>query len=112
MTDCVFCKIGSREIPAMIVYEDDDIVAFRDIAPKAPVHVIVITRKHYSVLHECGEGDERLLGRLLLATNEVIKKERLPESGYRIVLNGGASQAIPHLHLHLLGNREFTWPPG
>jgi histidine triad (HIT) family protein len=112
MSDCVFCKIGSREIPAMVVYENDEIVAFRDIAPKAPLHVIVMPRKHYTVLHECSGNDDGLLGRMLLGATEVVKKEKLTETGYRIVLNGGASQAIPHLHLHLLGGRTFNWPPG
>jgi len=96
----------------MIVYENDEIVAFRDIAPKAPVHIIVMPRKHYTVLHECESSDDGILGRLLLAASEVAKKEKLTETGYRIVLNGGASQAIFHLHLHLLGGREFQWPPG
>ena len=110
MSDCVFCKIGSREIPAMIVYENDEFMAFRDIAPKAPSHVIVMPKKHYSVVHDC--TDERLLGRLLLAATEVVKQEQLTSSGYRIVLNGGESQAVHHLHVHLLGGRTFSWPPG
>lgn len=112
MSDCVFCKIGLREIPAMVVYETDEFVAFRDIAPKAPVHIILMPRKHYNVLHECSSVDDGLLGRMLLAAAEIAKKEDVTSSGYRIVFNGGKSQAIRHLHLHLLGGRTFSWPPG
>jgi histidine triad (HIT) family protein len=109
---CVFCKIGQHQIPAMIVYEDDDFIAFRDIAPKAPVHVMLSTKKHYCVLHECTEQDREMLGRMMLAVIEVARKEGLLQSGYRVVLNGGRTQAIEHLHAHIMGGRTFSWPPG
>ena len=112
MGECVFCKIGAHQIPAMVVYEDGEFIAFRDIAPKAPVHIMLATKKHYNALHECKPEEREMLGRMMLAIIEVARREGLLDSGYRVVVNGGRTQAIEHLHFHILGGRTFTWPPG
>jgi histidine triad (HIT) family protein len=110
--DCLFCKIVRREIPATLVHEDDDCVAFRDIDPKAPVHVLVIPREHVASLSDA--TDAALIGRLALVAAEIAKREGVAESGYRTVFNTNrdAGQTVFHLHLHLLGGRSMTWPPG
>ena len=110
--DCLFCKIVRREIPAKLVYEGDDCVAFRDIDPKAPVHVLVIPREHIASLNEV--SDPSLVGRLALVAAELARQEGIAESGYRTVFNTNrdAGQTVFHLHLHLLGGRSMTWPPG
>ena len=113
MTDtCLFCRIIRKEIPATIVWEDAHALAFRDIDPKAPTHVIVIPKVHVASLNEA--TDPMMLGRLLLAAREIAAEEGIAESGYRVVVNtgAGAGQTVFHLHLHLLGGRKFTWPPG
>ena len=112
MADCIFCKIASGEIPAQIVYKDDEFVAFRDINPQAPVHILIIPRKHIPKLYDT--NDEKLLGKMLVLANEIAKKEGISEDGYRIVINTNrnAGQSIDHLHLHLLGGRIMNWPPG
>ena len=112
--DCIFCKIVAGEIPAQLVYEDEGAVAFRDINPQAPTHVLVIPRAHVASLAEAGEGHESLLGRLLLAAARVAREAGLAESGYRTVINNGAGagQSVFHLHLHVLGGRPLKWPPG
>jgi histidine triad (HIT) family protein len=112
--DCIFCKIVAGEIPAQLVYEDEGAVAFRDINPQAPTHVLVIPRTHVASLAEAGEGHESLLGRLLLAAARVAREAGLAESGYRTVINSGAGagQSVFHLHLHVLGGRPLKWPPG
>ena len=112
MADCIFCKIASGEIPAQIVYKDDEFVAFRDINPQAPVHILIIPRKHIPKLYDT--EDEKLLGKMLVLANEIAKKEGISEEGYRIVINTNrnAGQSIDHLHLHLLGGRIMNWPPG
>ena len=112
MTDCVFCSIANGKIPARKVLETDDIVAFHDLNPAAPVHVLVIPRKHIATLDDAVEADAALLGRMLLAAREVAKKSAL-SSGYRVVMNvqAGAGQSVFHIHLHVLGGRVFAWPP-
>src|SRR5665811_429140 len=114
MSDCVFCSIAAREIPADLVYEDDEVVAFRDLNPQAPVHLLVIPRRHLRGLDAATEGDEPLLGRLALVAARLAAKEGLGESGYRVVVNNGpdAGQAVEHLHYHVMGGRRMTWPPG
>jgi histidine triad (HIT) family protein len=114
MSDCIFCRIAAKEIPADLVYEDDEVVAFRDINPQAPVHLLIIPRRHLSGLAAAGEADTPLLGRLALVAAELAEKEGLGQSGYRVVVNNGpdAGQAVDHLHYHLLGGRRMTWPPG
>lgn len=115
MTDCIFCRIASGEIPATIVRRSDDAVAFRDLDPRAPTHVLVIPTKHLPAVRDAAsDDDERLLGRLLAFTAEVASELGLDHGGYRIVTNTGpdAGQSVAHLHLHLLGGRHMTWPPG
>ena len=112
MTDaCLFCRIVRGEIPARIVREDEHTVAFRDIDPKAPTHVLVIPKEHVASLDEARDPD--LVGRLMLVAGEIAKTEGIT-NGYRTVVNCGpdAGQSVFHLHLHLLGGRKFTWPPG
>ena len=110
--DCLFCRIVRREIPASIVYEDDDCVAFRDIGPQAPTHILVIPRQHVSTLDEVSEP--LLIGRLMSAAAQVARQEGIVESGYRTVINtnAGAGQTVFHLHVHVLGGRRMAWPPG
>ncbi|KAB2963683.1 MAG: HIT domain-containing protein [Thermoanaerobaculia bacterium] len=112
MSDCLFCRIAAGEIPARIVHADDDVIAFHDVAPKAPAHVLVIPRRHLPSLAAAGDGDGLLLGHLLETCNSVARQLGL--ASYRVVINNGedAGQSVLHLHLHLLGGRAFTWPPG
>lgn len=111
--DCIFCKIVAGQIPAAVVYSDDDVFAFRDINPAAPKHVIVIPRKHIPSLVDAGPEDASLLGKMYLGANAVAKKEGLHD-GFRCVLNCGrnAGQEVPHIHMHILGGRPLSWPPG
>ena len=110
----VFEKIASREIPAKIIHETDDLVAFHDTNPQAPLHVLIVPKRHLARIGEAGDLDAELLGRLLLAARTVARLEGVSESGYRIVINNGrdAGESVPHLHLHLLGGRPLQWPPG
>jgi histidine triad (HIT) family protein len=110
----IFEKIAAREIPANIVWEDDDVLAFHDINPAAPVHVLVVPKRVIPRLAEAAAGDQQLLGKLLLATRTVAEKLHLLESGYRVVINSGrdAGESVPHLHVHVLGKRQLSWPPG
>ncbi len=110
----IFERIASREIPAEIVWEDDDAIAFHDSDPKAPVHVLIVPKRVISRLAEATESDQILLGKLLLATRKVAEKLDLITSGYRVVINSGrdAGESVPHLHLHVLGKRQLGWPPG
>lgn len=114
MTDCLFCRIIQGEIPADIVYQDDDTVAFRDINPQAPVHILVAPRKHVVCYTDAQEEDESLLGKVARGAARVAHMEGVAESGYRTVVNCGpnAQQSVPHLHMHVLGGRQMTWPPG
>lgn len=112
--NCLFCKIVAGEIPASIVYRDEHVVAFRDINPQAPVHVLVIPHEHLASLSDAGELDDVRLGYLLRAAARVAMEQGLMESGYRTVVNtgAGAGQSVFHLHLHVLGGRPLSWPPG
>ncbi len=112
--DCVFCRIAEKKMNAPIVYEDDIAVAFRDINPQAPVHILVIPKKHIKTLGDTVPKDAQLLGHLLLVAKKLAEDEALPRNGYRLVLNTGANagQTVFHLHVHLLGGRSFDWPPG
>lgn len=114
MTDCIFCKIAGGEIPAEKVYEDDQVVGFRDLSPQAPVHVLIIPRKHIGTLNDLTEADESLVGRMHRVAAQVAADEGLAERGYRTLINCNAEggQTVFHLHLHLLGGRQMTWPPG
>jgi histidine triad (HIT) family protein len=113
MTDCLFCKIGNKEIPAKLVYEDAGIFAFEDIQPQAPTHVLICPRKHLVSLTEATTDDAAMLGRMQLVAAQLAAGRKLTE-GYRTVFNNGrgAGQSVFHLHLHLLGGRDFRWPPG
>ncbi len=110
--ECLFCKIVRGEIPAKLVHESDDCVAFRDIDPKAPVHVLVVPREHVSSLNEA--RDAAMVGRLALVAAEIARKEGIADAGYRTVINTNrdAGQTVFHIHLHLLGGRSLSWPPG
>jgi histidine triad (HIT) family protein len=112
--DCLFCKIARRDIPASIVHETDDLLAFRDVGPQAPVHVLVIPKRHVATLDDFEPADAALAGRLLLAAAELARREGIAEQGYRTVMNCNADggQSVFHVHLHLLGGRRLGWPPG
>ena len=116
MTDqgCLFCSISAGEIPADVVFEDDDVVAFRDINPQAPTHILLIPRRHISTINDLQAEDGEQIGQLFLAAKTVARNEGLAEDGYRVVMNcnRGAGQTVFHVHLHLLGGRPLTWPPG
>ncbi|HET6515949.1 MAG TPA: histidine triad nucleotide-binding protein [Thermodesulfovibrionales bacterium] len=114
MSDCIFCKIISRKIPARIVREDDSILAFEDINPQAPMHVLVIPKKHIATTLEIGEGDHVLIGSLFKTANEIARERGLAERGFRLVMNTNpeSGQTVYHIHLHLLGGRHMHWPPG
>lgn len=109
----IFEKIAAKEIPAKIVWEDDDAIAFHDVNPQAPVHVLIVPKKVIPRLAEASEKDRAILGKLLLAAAEIARKLDL-STGYRVVINNGpdAGESVPHLHVHLLGKRALAWPPG
>ena len=113
-SDCLFCKILSGDIPAEIVFESDTAIAFRDINPQAPTHVVIIPRKHIATINEIAAEDEALVGSLYSAAREIAAAEGIAEDGYRAVMNcnEGAGQTVFHIHLHLLGGRPLAWPPG
>jgi histidine triad (HIT) family protein len=112
--DCIFCKIVAGEIPAAKVYEDERALAFRDINPQAPTHALVIPRAHIASLNEAGESDEALLGHLLLVAARIAGEAGHAERGFRTVVNtnADAGQSVFHVHVHVLGGRTLTWPPG
>lgn len=112
-SDCLFCRIATGEIPSEQVYADDDVLAFRDIQPRAPTHLLVIPRRHVRSAHDLGDSDGELLGRLFSVMRRLADDAGLG-SGYRIVTNVGpdAGQSVEHLHFHLLGGRHMSWPPG
>ena len=114
MRDCLFCKIGSGQIASRVVQQDEEILAFEDLNPQAPVHVLVIPKRHIGSLNEAGEGELALLGRLFEVANRVAEKQGIAESGYRVVANVGrdGGQTVFHLHVHVLGGRPMAWPPG
>ena len=113
MSDCLFCKIVAGEIPSNKVYEDDQILAFHDVAPQAPVHFLIVPKKHIASLDETCEEDAALLAHIMLKIKELAKQEGL-ENGYRVVINTGEDgmQSVKHLHVHVLGKRRLLWPPG
>jgi histidine triad (HIT) family protein len=114
VSDCLFCAIAQGDIPADVVLADDDVVAFRDLHPQAPTHVLVIPREHHATAAALAEAAPALAGRLLAAAGTVAEREGLAADGYRIVTNTGAraGQTVHHVHLHVLGGRDLTWPPG
>ena len=110
----IFEKIARREIPASIVHEEEDFFAFQDVAPVAPVHVLIVPKKVIPRIGDAQPEDAALLGRMLVASKEIARKLGIDESGYRLVINHGpdAGESVPHLHIHLLGKRRLAWPPG
>lgn len=108
--DCIFCQIAEGKIPSDTVYQDEDIIAFRDINPQAPVHIVIIPRKHTTTLSQLSESDSALVGRMVAAANKLAKDEGVAEKGYRVVINCGkeGGQLVPHLHLHLVGGRQLS----
>jgi histidine triad (HIT) family protein len=110
----IFEKIIAREIPAKIIWEDDDAIAFHDVNPQAPVHVLIVPKKVIPRLAAATEADRAILGKLLLVAGDLAKKLGVEKSGYRVVINSGpdAGESVPHLHVHLLGKRALAWPPG
>ena len=114
MDNCIFCKIAAGEIPATKVYDDGEVLAFRDINPEAPVHLLVIPRRHIATLNDLTEADAALIGRLYLAAKQVAIELGVAENGYRTVINCNrdAGQIVFHVHMHLLAGRELGWPPG
>jgi histidine triad (HIT) family protein len=114
MDQCIFCRIVERRIPARIVFEDDEVLAFEDTNPQAPVHTLIVPRKHLTSLKDATPDDAPLLGRLFTVAVQLARERNLEPKGYRIVVNTGswAGQSVFHLHLHLLGGRVFRWPPG
>ncbi len=114
MSDCIFCKIGAGEIPSDKVFESDYLFAFRDIQPQAPVHIVIIPKKHIATMNDFTGADSGLLSEMMLACRELAAQEGLSDSGYRIVINcnSDGGQSVFHVHAHLLGGRKMTWPPG
>ncbi|MCE8033501.1 histidine triad nucleotide-binding protein [Billgrantia tianxiuensis] len=114
MQDCLFCKIAQREIPADIVYEDDQVLAFNDINPQAPTHILIIPKSHIATLNDIEERDQALVGRLPYVAARLAEERGFAADGYRVVMNcndqGG--QTVYHIHMHLMGGRRFTWPAG
>jgi histidine triad (HIT) family protein len=114
MSDDLFLKIIERQIPADIVYETDDILAFRDISPQAPTHLLIIPKEPIRTMNDIEQGHAQLIGKLFLAAAELARREGIAEDGYRVVMNcnRAGGQAVYHIHLHLLGGRQMGWPPG
>lgn len=114
MSDTIFGRIAAGEVPADIVYEDADLVAFRDLSPQAPTHILIIPRKPIQTLNDLEQADAELVGRLILGAAKVAKQVGIADDGYRVVVNCNAAggQTVFHLHLHLLGGRPLQWPPG
>lgn len=114
MADCLFCRIAAGEVPATRVYEDDLVLAIRDVSPQAPVHVLLMPRQHVVSARELDEADGPMLGRLFAVAARIAADEGVADDGYRLVTNVGreAGQSVSHLHVHLLGGRRMAWPPG
>jgi histidine triad (HIT) family protein len=112
MTDCLFCKIANKEAPAEIIYEDNKFMVFKDINPQAPVHILIIPKKHIASVDHLEKKDRELIGELFLVAQKIARKQKVAETGYRLVLNVGrkAGQTVDHLHLHLLGGKTLPWP--
>lgn len=111
---CLFCKIAAGEIPANVVLDDPEILAFHDIQPQAPTHLLIIPKKHIATIDDADTADEQLLGKMVLAAKKLAKSEGLSDAGYRLVfnVNSGGGQQVYHIHLHVLGGRQMVWPPG
>jgi histidine triad (HIT) family protein len=114
MEECIFCKIIKKEIPASIVYEDEKMIAFSDINPQAPIHILLIPKEHFPSLNEIPDDKKDILSHLLYKAKEIAREKEIAERGYRIVLNTAreSGQEVLHIHFHLLGGRQMSWPPG
>ncbi len=114
MSDCLFCKILEGEIPADIVFENDDVLAFRDVNPQAPMHILIIPRQHIPTTNDLTETHELIMGKLFSAAKIIAAREGVSDDGYRMVVNCNekAGQTVFHIHMHLLAGRDMTWPPG
>ena len=112
--DCIFCKIIQKQIPATVIYEDEELLVIEDIRPKAPLHCLILPKKHIATINDTESLDQQLLGRMILTAKDIAKQIDLSEFGYRLVfnVNPGGGQDVYHIHLHLLGGRQMTWPPG
>lgn len=112
--DCIFCKIASKEIPAKVVYEDEYVLAFKDLNPVAPHHVLIIPKRHIDSLNDLTPEDEVIMGKIIVVASKLAKEMDVDQAGYRIVSNCGKNggQTVGHIHYHLLGGRELQWPPG
>ena len=114
MSDCLFCKIREGEIPADIIFENDDVLAFNDVNPQAPVHLLIIPKKHISTVNDMVEDDQVVMGKLFSAARAIAKQKGVSDDGYRLVVNCNekAGQTVFHIHMHMLADRALTWPPG
>lgn len=112
--DCLFCKIVQRQIEATILFEDPEIIAIRDIRPQAPSHILILPKKHIATINDTDSSDEQLLGRMILTGKKMAQADHISDTGYRLVfnVNSGGGQEVYHIHLHVLGGRQMTWPPG
>ncbi len=112
--NCIFCKIIEKKVSSRIVFEDDSVVAFEDVNPQAPVHTLVVPKKHITDIHSMSEADRELVGHLFFTARKIAEDKGLDAKGYRMVINNGrgAGQTVFHLHLHILSGRRFSWPPG
>jgi histidine triad (HIT) family protein len=114
MSDCLFCKIREGEIPADIIFENDDVLAFNDVNPQAPVHLLIIPKKHISTVNDMVDDDQLIMGKLFSAARAIAKQKGVSDDGYRLVVNCNekAGQTVFHIHMHMLADRALTWPPG
>ncbi len=114
MSNCLFCRIAAGEIPAKLIYQDEDVLAFHDINPQAPLHALIIPRKHIATINDLQADDAALVGKLFLVAKQIAAEQGYDEDGYRVVMNCGvhAGQSVFHIHLHLLAGRPLKWPPG
>ncbi|KTD70938.1 MULTISPECIES: histidine triad nucleotide-binding protein [Legionella] len=112
--DCLFCKIAQGAIPASVVFEDSEIMAFRDLNPQAPQHLLIIPKQHIATLNDASDENQALLGKMILGAKKIAQAEGISDAGYRLVfnINPDGGQTVYHIHLHLLGGRHMTWPPG
>ena len=114
MSDCLFCRIAARKVPAKIIYDDEGVTAFEDVNPQAPVHTLIVPKKHLSTTLDIADEDNELIGRLFRVANRIAMEKGIAERGFRLVMNINpeAGQSVYHIHLHLLGGRPMHWPPG
>ncbi|SFA75657.1 histidine triad nucleotide-binding protein [Clostridium frigidicarnis] len=114
MDDCIFCKIVNKEIPSTKVYEDDKVLAFKDISPEAPVHIVIVPKEHIRSTNELNENNASIVAHIFIIINKIAEEQGIKDSGYRIINNCGehGGQTVNHIHFHLLGGRNLSWPPG